>query len=199
MKRSTLVAMALAAMACTPAAMAQFSGSLAPATWTTSVTGPTFGGLVNITGAPASVTLRGGDDATGGGCPDGTAAGMIGGCQMSWSHIGPVNLAFNWSFSTADISPQYDSFGMLVDGVRIELVANGGDVTQSGHAVANAVSSFGWYINCSDCTGGAAMATISSVSAVPEPTSMALMALGIAALVARAASRRNTTAQGDRT
>jgi hypothetical protein len=173
---------ALALSAIAAPAFAAFSGPLAPSQWTTTTAGPTFGSHVDTSTAPASISLIGGDDASGMGCPDGTASGFLGGCQLSFTIAAAGDYSFDWSFSTQDISPQYDSFGMLVDGVRVELVANGGDVLQSGSTLVHAGTSFGWYINCSDCTGGAATATISNVAAVPEPATYALFALGLVAI-----------------
>ena len=191
MKPMTLIRLgaACASLASLPA-WASFSGPLAPDQWTVTTGGPSFASAVDISAAPAAVTLIGGDDASGGGCPDGTAPGFIGGCQLSFTIARAGDYSFDWTYNSADISPQYDSFGMLVDGNRIALVANGGDVMQSGSMLVHAGSSFGWYINCSDCTGGAASAVVSNVvAAVPEPSTYALFALGLAAVAGLSARR----------
>ena len=195
MKPAFLAAVALAGACSLPAAHAAFSGALAPALWTTTITGPTFSSSIDTSTAPASITLHGGNDAAGQGCPDGTLPGFVGGCQISFTIGGNATYSFHWSYASSDISPQYDSFGMLVDGVRTQLVASGGDVLQSGDRSVHANSSFGWYINCTDCTGGASLATISQITAVPEPETTALFGVGLLVLAAkRKALRRNVNA-----
>ena len=75
-------------------------------------------------------------------------------------------------------------FGVIVNGTAMTLSNLGGSVSQSGDASFSA-SSFGWFMNCTDCIGGAATATISNFSfaqAVPEPSTYALMLGGIGAL-----------------
>jgi hypothetical protein len=167
-----------------------FTGPLAPGLWTTTIGGPAFGAGIDVSAAPGAVTLVGGNDATGAGCPDGSAPGFVGACQISWTVALGADFSFHWAYSSNDVSPQYDAFGMLVDGARIELVANGGDTTQSGDVTVHANSTFGWYINCTDCTLGGARATLSNVSAVPEPASAALFALGVAGLGLACSRRR---------
>lgn len=182
--------------ACTAAASipswAAFSGPLAPSQWTTTVTGPAFGSLVNTSAAPSGVTIIGGDDPTFAGCPNSSGPGFLGGCQISYTIKLADSYSFHWSYITSDNSPQFDSFGMLVDGNRIELVADGGDVIQSGDVTVQAASSFGWYINCTDCTSGAAQVTLSNITAVPEPQTFALLALGLATVGGVSRIRRRT-------
>ena len=65
--------------------------------------------------------------------------------------------------------------------------------SQSGDRTFTATSSFGWFMNCTDCTGGAASAQVSAfstVAAVPEPSTYAAMLGGLAALGAVARRRR---------
>jgi PEP-CTERM motif len=47
---------------------------------------------------------------------------------------------------------------------------------------AHAITSFGWFFNCTDCIEGAATATITNFVArtVPEPSALALIGLGLA-------------------
>jgi hypothetical protein len=58
-----------------------------------------------------------------------------------------------------------------------------GPIGQSGDVVAHAITSFGWFVNCTDCIEGAATATITNFQAqtAPEPATLALIGLGLAA------------------
>jgi hypothetical protein len=93
-----------------------------------------------------------------------------------------------------------DLFGVIVDSTRIPLTDPFGADAQSGTRTFAAASSFGWFINCTDCVGGSATSTISQftfAAAVPEPESYALMVAGVLALAARlkASARRRSLAK----
>jgi hypothetical protein len=96
-------------------------------------------------------------------------------CEIRITHAGAAPLHFHWSYSTND-DPGFDPFGLLVDGLHIQLAAANG---ASGDMSIGATSSFGWYINCTDCTSGAATALITAFQ-VTEPASLALLGLGLA-------------------
>jgi hypothetical protein len=93
--------------------------------------------------------------------------------------------SFNWSYLTADgAGPGGDIFGAVVDGTRVSLSDPGGAISQTGSASLTAASSFGWFLNCTDCIGGSAAATISNFNftqAIPEPSTYGLMLAGLAA------------------
>jgi hypothetical protein len=187
-----IAASALVAVAafCDPA-HADFTGPAAPASWTTLTTGVLTGSGTSpgsATFTSSSLSLVGGNtlspisDVS---CV-GAIYGFAGPCQVQTTINLPGTYSFHWAYSTADDGgPGGDLFGVLVDGARIQVSDPGGPIGQSGDRSFSASSSFGWYINCTDCTSGAATATITSFNAVapvPEPGSYALMAAGLGAL-----------------
>jgi hypothetical protein len=166
-------------------AAASFIGPYDPGTWTT-----TFLGTLNLSagGGPGStsfssnpslnntLTIVGGNTNLGdSGCSSG-----INTCEIDITHAGNSPFLFHWSYTTAD-DPGFDPFGMIVNGVHIQLATISGT---SGNVLINGGSTFGWYINCTDCVSGAATAMITQFS-VPEPGSLALLGIGLAALAAR--------------
>jgi hypothetical protein len=180
--------MSLGLVASLPAEGA-FSGAFAPGTWTTTFIGdvlppgPVDNGTVDTSGAPASVTIIGGDDPSN---PFGNfnscVGGVLFGCEIRYSHAaagGPVSFA--WSYSTVDsCGAQCDLFGVLLGGVEHLLSDPGGLATQAGSfGVGNVPLVF--FISCGqDCAGGAARVVISRLT-VPEPGTLALIGLGLAA------------------
>ena len=202
MKPNTLVAMLAGAALVSPAVAIDFTGPAAPANWTTSVLGTLIGGSPNPGSAVFSSTqllLAGGNAVSPN--PASDAPACVGG---SYGFLGPCLIqatialggiySFTWNYLTSDASgPGGDIFGVLVNGVRTQLSNPGGPVTQSGIASFAASSSFGWFINCTDCIGGNATATISNFAftqAVPEPSTYGLMLAGLAAVGAAVRRRR---------
>jgi PEP-CTERM motif-containing protein len=183
----------LAMMASLPAAAAivGFVSPFAPASFTTSFlgdvspAGPTNNGSTVLT--PTSITITGGDDPTGN--PDLNQIRCIQGnlqCEIRVTH--PTSnfstFSFHWAYSSLDSSlgPQFDQFGLLIDGIKTDLSDPGGAANQAGDRTFSAANSFGWYINCGDCVGGPAIAVLSNFLAVPEPGSLVLLGLGLAGL-----------------
>jgi len=173
-------------------AAAQFTGPLAPGAWTVTNTGTLTGGSPTLGTAvfspPTQLALTGSNSVS----PDGPAGfapscsggffQTLGPCQLQVTANVAGTYTFSWSYLTSDAAgPGGDLFGVIVDSTRILLSDSGGANAQSGTRTFSAASSFGWFINCSDCIGGSAAATISQfafATAVPEPETYALLVAG---------------------
>lgn len=190
MKRMLAVVAALAGVMGTAPARADvifdFTGPYDPSQWLVNILGDLpagSGGSATFT--PTTLTITGGDAASPNGGDDpactGGAYGVLGPCEVDVTINLPSPFAFSFSYATGDADgPAGDIFGVIVDGVHIALSDPGGPVDQSGDRTFTATSSFGWFVNCTDCIGGAATATIGGTRfGVPEPGSLALVAIGL--------------------
>jgi hypothetical protein len=167
-------------------AWADFTGATAPGNFSISNTGVLTGAAPSLGSAvfsPTQLVLTGASSA--GGCTGGVYSTLSSPCQVQAVINLPGTYSFNWAYLTADVDgPAGDIFGVMVNGTRIALSDLGGAVSQSGSASFVASASFAWMLNCTDCTGGTASATISNFNfaPVPEPTPAVLMLAGLLAL-----------------
>jgi hypothetical protein len=192
MKASIALALLVALQA--GPALADFVGPVAPAKFSISNSG-TLGGVpgsavpgtatfsaTNLVMVGSNATST--DEANFVPACQGAQYSVLSGCELDVM-VSPISgtFTFDWAYLTADSGgPAGDIFGVIVDGAHISLSDLGGAIGQSGHSTYVATSSFGWFINCTDCIEGAATATVTNVGFVPEPSSLALiLAAGIGA------------------
>jgi len=166
----TTVGLTLAAASSASAATVfGFQTPYAPINWT--FTNSNADGSVNTGGAPASISLTGGNNGSGGsGTTDYTTTAAAAG-----------TVTFDWNYSTADGS-FWDPFGYLLNGSFTQVTNDGGGVVQNGTSTFNVLAgdSFGFRIFTRDNLFGWASVTISNFSApIPEPsTVLSLLVLG---------------------
>jgi PEP-CTERM motif len=174
------VALAIAASAPAEALTIGFNGPYDPSQWTTTILGTPPLGSVVFSASHTTLTVTGGDSLAGciGGIP-----GFPGPCEVDVTSKNPNNtFSFHWDYNTNDIGAGFDQFGLLLNGVHTVLSDLGGPLHQSGNVFITANTQFGWYLNCTDCTGGAATVNVTQFTAAPEPASLMLLGLGLAVL-----------------
>ncbi|RYZ29695.1 MAG: T9SS type A sorting domain-containing protein [Chitinophagaceae bacterium] len=143
-------------------AIAQFSGTFAPAKWSTALTSG-GNGSVNTSAAPSSITITGSND------PTNTNTSTKNTDYIITVTTGGI-WRFNWSYHTNDTDndPQYDLAGVLINGAFTQLTTNTiGLRDQTGTYSVNvtAGTSIGFRISATDNIMGNATFTISSFSA----------------------------------
>jgi len=176
---SLLVTLSLFIGASASADYIDFVGPYDVSNWTTTLTGDPGGGGtpagVDTSGAPGSVALTGGDY----GCNTFTVTD----CDVLFT-IAVVNgfVQFHWDYASNDLfGPSDDPFGYVIGTQLVQLTDDFGASTQSGDVAIPIPpgTTFGFYIDCLECTLGEARAGISAFRA-PEPGSLALIGIAIA-------------------
>lgn len=160
-----------------------FQGEYDPSNWI--FTNSNADGSVNTLGAPASISLTGGNNGSGfSGTTDYTVTAAASGTVM-----------FDWAYSTQDslqFSPDCstlpnnfcDPFSVLFNGVETILLVPGGGNPQNDTFMLDVMTgdTFGFRVSTADNLFGSATLTISNFKApvtTPEPTSvLSLLALG---------------------
>ena len=168
-KQIRQLALCAAMLGAPVAAWADFSGPYAPANWTTTLTGtpPGGGGTVDVSGAPASITLNGGNDVC--------VADPANPCWLDYTIAVPAAgmVSFDWSYQSNDtLGNDFDLFLVLQNGSAIQLSDDAGAASQSGSysLPVSAGQVVGFRIDCTDCDMGAANVTISNFSGpLPAP------------------------------
>lgn len=124
-------------------------------------------GLADVSADGSTVTLTGGNTASASGCGGSQYGFASSPCNVSASFPGRGRtFTFDWSYSTTDTSgPGADLFGVIVDGKVMPLSDPGGAMSQSGKVEIAAASALQLYLNCTDCTDGAAQAMVTKLNA----------------------------------
>lgn len=147
-----------------------FQDAYDPINWT--FTNSNADGFVNTGGAPASISLTGGDN----------GSGDFGTTDYTTTAAAAGTVTFDWNYSTADVSAFWDPFGYLLNGSFTQVTNDGGGVVQNGTSTFNVLAgdSFGFRIFTRDNSVGPGSVTISNFSApIPEPsTVLSLLVLG---------------------
>jgi hypothetical protein len=166
----TTVSLTLAAASSASAATVfGFQDAYAPINWT--FANSNADGFVDTTGAPASISLTGGDN----------FSFDFGTTDYTTTAAAAGTVTFDWNYSTTD-GPFWDPFGYLLNGSFTKVTNDGGGFVQNGTSTFNVLAgdSFGFRIFTRDNIAGRGSVTISNFSApIPEPsTVLSLLVLG---------------------
>ena len=160
-----------------------FNGAYGVPNWTATFTNSD--GSVNTSMAPSSVTLTGGDN----------QSGDFG--ETLFSIVAPTStsLVFNWTYSSLDFGAQFDPAGYIINGTQFQLSPSWSlpKVGATGVSIVdlNSGDIFGFYVDTADNMFGSASLQVSGpeVVATPEPSCLALLAVGMIALGALSLKR----------
>ena len=154
-------------------AKADFSGPYDVMNFT--LTNTDADGSVDTSGAPNSIVLTGGND----------SSFLQGTTDFTTIAVADGTVSFNWGYISSDYS-DYDGGGFLLNGVYTELANNDTQVPFFDGTFSTTVSAgdiFGFRVRTTDnlfAPGQFGVSNFSGPRAVPEPGSLALLALGVA-------------------
>jgi hypothetical protein len=173
LSRYALATATIAAVAIPAAAKADFSGPYAPANWTFQNTGGSTDGSVDTSGAPASITLTGGN----------SQSGTPGDTNFTIAAVASGLVSFHWSYSSVD-SGTYDSANFLLNGKPTFLADNGSQGSGDFSMTLSGGDVFGFNVHSADNLFGAGVLTISNATfPIPEGSTLSLLALGAVGVV----------------
>ena len=133
-----------------------FTGDYAPSNW--NLTNSNADGSVNISNAPNSITLTGGNN--------GSDSFGITTYSITNTNPLPVNISFTWSYITQDI-PLFDWFDVNQNGSYTTIANSAADGTYTT-LIPNG-NTFGFSIATNENLVGRGSVTISDFSATPVP------------------------------